>query len=188
MRVFNWIYDRIDVVRSEIQPCEPAPPRTQTQALAGLCCAVWWGVGGYTAEELISSPAWLLPLRRDLASAGREQSLIRGVTNPHFWGSYCNSQAPPAAARRGGPTSREGFETTSLLPAHCATVKVVRPHCLSELRSDLGSIKEKFSSNEVRHESWLNAATCWKGPFDLAGHNGQNLKRAKCALSSHALH
>lgn len=128
---------------------------------AGCGCAVgwWWGVG-CTGEELISSPAWLLPLRRDLASAGREQSLIRGVTNPHFWGSYCNSQAPPAAGKRGGPTSREGFETTSLLPAHCVTVKVVRPHCLTELRSDLGSIKEKFSSNEVRHESSLKAATC----------------------------
>lgn len=116
------------MVRSEIQPCEPAPPRTQTQALAVLCGGGGerGKGGGCTGEELISSPAWLLPLRRDLASAGREQSLIRGVTNPHFWGSYCNSQAPPAAARRGGPTSREGFETTSLLPAHCVTVKVVR--------------------------------------------------------------
>ncbi|AWP16726.1 Hypothetical protein SMAX5B_003459 [Scophthalmus maximus] len=54
-----------------------------------------------------------------------------------------------ATVKRGGPASREGFETTSLLPRHCVAVKVVRPHCLTKLRSDLGSIKEKFSSNEA---------------------------------------
>lgn len=104
--------------------------QTCSDADAGFGCAGGWGVVGWggTAEELISSPAWLPPLRRDLPSAGREQSLIRGVTNPHFWGSYCNSQAPvgpPPSA--GAPASREGFETTSLLPAHCATLKVVGP-------------------------------------------------------------
>lgn len=66
-----------------------------------------------------------------------------------------------------------GFKSASLFSPLCITRKVVLLHCLTRLRSDLGSVKEKFSSNEVGHESWQNTETHWKGPFDLARHNGK---------------
>ncbi|CAJ1073896.1 Hypothetical protein SMAX5B_003459 [Xyrichtys novacula] len=79
-----------------------------------------------------------------------------------------------ATAKCGGPTSREGLETTSLLAPHCVLVKVVQPHCLTKLGSDLGSIKEKFSSNEVH----VGACLCVCS-FGIRKSLGQSKERAQ---------
>ncbi|KAG7510472.1 hypothetical protein JOB18_022343 [Solea senegalensis] len=91
-------------------------------SLIGVCQSIKGALKWHRCILRSSSPVLPLVPCRDLAAAG---------------------------LKCGGPASREGLETTSLLPPHCVALKVVRPHCPNKLRSDLGSVKEKFSSNEA---------------------------------------
>lgn len=75
-------------------------------------------------------------------------------------GSYCNSQARPPQQSAGARHLER-----DLTPHLCCLLIVSRwkssgSHCLANLRPDCGSIKEKFSCNEVRHE---RALLMWRG-------------------------
>lgn len=104
----------------------------------------------------------------DLSRAGRERSLMKGVTNPDFlvltvihidmldWTKVCISVCCVCECGEGVLKISRGD-----LRLHLCCLLIV-PSWKSSSPDCLSSIKEKFSSNEARHESWLNAAaTRW---------------------------